>query len=565
MHKINTIEHIQSKLDQMIPVIYILSEDEHRAIQGIKQMTQKSTNKYASEIFVYKSTTGIRSCADYEREFSDKACLMDDKTGEINNALIHIYKANPKDRRQIYIITDADRHLDDNQVIRRVKDFAVQADNNDGNLKIIVLLSSKLFLPDKLEKYIDIVTYPYPSTDEIKVIIENWLEKCNQAAKKKQGKQVEIRTDFEIINALRGLITPQINQALAACINITKKTDKNPRLDASILNKLKREAINKTSTLTFREPKISFKDVGGLGRLKKWMTIMQGGWTNEGQAFGLPPVKGALLLGLPGNGKTRICEAQAYEWGINFIEFDPSKVFSSRVGESEGNMYLTLARVDSMAPCVLFIDEIEKGFAGMQSSSMSDAGTTARTISIFLMWMNNEESYVFVSATCNNVNFLPPELISRFDEIFYIAPPNVTEREEILKILIDAQKRDSSTFDISKLAQASNYLSGREIRQAITEAMYVAFRQNQKDKKTNLNDSILSDCLRRKTPIVKTMEKQLEYLIKWVGYDKERNDGVRARFANNEMDSIDALFAEILEKSDNAPENQQSDFDPSKL
>jgi SpoVK/Ycf46/Vps4 family AAA+-type ATPase len=176
---------------------------------------------------------------------------------------------------------------------------------------------------------------------------------------------------------------------------------------------------------------------------------------------------------------------------------------------------------------------------------------------------------VFVSATCNNVHFLPPELISRFDEIYYVAPPSVSEREEIIKILISERHRDISKFDTFKLAQNSNYLSGREIRQAVAEAMYMAFGKNKKDKTTDLNDDILADCLKRKIPIVKTMQKQLEYLIKWVGHDKERGDGIRARFANNETDSIDALFTEILEKSDNVggPENQVagSSGDPSDM
>jgi len=546
MYKNNTVELLQSKLDQMVPVIYLLSEDEHRTILGIKNITQKSNNRFQTEIFVYKTTTGIVSIVDYEHEIDEKKCPINTETADINHALIHIHRQNKKDRRQVYIMTEADQLLDDAQVVRRVKDFAVQADNSDSNLKIVVLLSSRLFLPSKLEKYVDVVTYPYPSDDEVKAIIAEWIGKFNEAAKK-SGKSIEVRTDFEIVNALKGLIVPQIHQALSACINITKKAGQ-PKLDAVVLNKLKREAINKTSYLKFREPQLSFKDVGGLGRLKKWMNIMRGGWTNDGREFGLPPIKGVLLLGLPGCGKTRICEALANEWQLNFLEFDPSKVYSSRVGESEGNMHLTLARVDSMAPCILFIDEIEKGFAGIQSSSMSDAGTTARTISIFLVWMNNEQSFVFVAATCNNIYFMPPELISRFDELFYIAPPSVVEREEILRIQIREKQRDDTKLDCSALARVSSNLSGREIRQAVNEAMYVAFQQHQIDGKTDLNNQVLTESLRRKIPIVKTMQKQLEYLIKWVGYDKTQRDGVRARFANNEVDELDTMFTEILEK-----------------
>jgi len=555
MYKAHTIENIQSKFAQMVPLVYILSEDEHRTILGIKDMTQKTSSRFATEVYVYRKTYGIVTIDNYEREINEKRCNIDAATSEINNALIHIHRQSKKDRRQIYIITDADRELTDNQVVRRLKDFAIQADNSDSNLKIIVLLSSKLFLPDKLEKYVDVVTYPYPSDDEIKYIIENWIGKFN-AAIKKQSNKIEPRTDFEIVSSLRGLIVPQIRNALTACINETKH-DGQARLDAIILNQLKREAINKTSFLKFREPKVTFDDVGGLGRLKKWFCQMYGGWTNEGRKFGLPLLKGALLLGLPGCGKTRICEALAAEWKLNLLQFDPSRVFSSRVGESEGNMHLTLARIESMAPCILFIDEVEKGFAGMQSSSMSDAGTTARTISIFLIWMNDNESSVFNVSTCNQVHYLPPELISRYDEIFYIGPPDIQERAEILNIQIRENGRDPSKFNTSELATVCSHLSGREIMQAVREAMYKAFHERKIDGKTDLNDAILRNVLQNKIPVVKTMQKQLEYLVKWVGYDKTRRDGIRARFGNNEVDEIDDMFAEIISKQDSAIEDPQ--------
>jgi len=545
--RFNTIEHLQSKFDQMTPLVYVLTEDEHRSILGIHKISQMRTGKYQTEVFVYKSTTGILSIDQYKAEIDEKKGAFDKDTAEINNAFIHIYKQNKRDRRQIYIITEADHHLEDQQIVRRAKDFSVQADNSDSNLKIIVLMSAKLHLPEKLEKYVDVVVYPYPSEDEIAQEIEDWIGKFNQAVKD-TSKHIEVRKDFEIINSLKGLIIPQIRRSLTACITQTRQQGKGC-LDPVILNELKRETINKTSLIKYREPKVSFEGVGGLGRLKKWFRKMRGGWTNEGRKFGLPILKGCLLIGLPGCGKSRICEALASDWHLNLIQFDPSRVFSSRVGESEGNMHLVLARIESLAPCILFIDEIEKALAGIQSSSMSDAGTTARTIGIFLIWMNDSESSVFTVATCNQIHFMPPELISRFNEIFYVGVPDRTEREEIIAIQLKEQgDRDPKklNLDIPMLAGACENLAGREIKHAIIEAMYTAFNES----KSDLTNDLLKDALRRKIPVVKTMEKQLEYLIKWVGYDEERKDGKRARFANNEMDDIDILFKEVLAKAD---------------
>jgi len=548
MIKFNTIQHLQSKLDQMAPIVYVLTEDEHRAIMGIYNMSQKHASRYFTEVFVYKSTTGLLDINEYNEEINKKSGKTNAETIEINSALMHVHTQNKRDRRQIFIFTEADQHLDDNQIIRRVKDFVIQADNSDSNLKILILLSSSLYLPAKLDKYIDVVTYPYPDEDEIKEEIETWLGKFNHAVKNKKNKQIEIRTDFEIINSLKGLIIPQIRRSLTACIDITRKNGKG-RLDPIILNELKREAINKTDLLKYREPKVSFKEVGGLGRLKTWLKRMYGGWTNEGRKFGLPLLKGCLTIGLPGCGKSRTCEALASEWKLNLIEFDPSKVFTSRVGESEGNMHLALAQIESLEPCILLIDEIEKGFSGIQSSSMSDAGTTARTIGIFLIWMNDNNASVFTTATCNQIHFLPPELISRFDEIFYVGPPDLIERKEIIDIQIAEQcKRYPNNFNTKELAKHCENLSGREIMQAVKESMYVAFNSDKKE----LTDDMLKDCLERKIPVVKTMEKQLEYLVKWVGYDEKRKDGIRARFANNEMDEFDEMFKEAL---DNANKN----------
>lgn len=293
-----SINHLQSKLDQIVSIIYVLTEDEHRAILGIYEMSQKYANKYATEVFVYKSTTGILNINEYKDEIDRREGKTSNETIEINSALIHIYKQNKTDRKQIFIITEADQHLDDNQIVRRVKDFAIQADNNDRNLKILILMSSKLYLPQKLDKYTDVFVYPYPSEDEIKTEIESWIGKLNIAAKDR-SKFIEIRTDYEIINSLKGLTIPQIRKALTACIDMTRR-EKKVRLDPHILNVLKSETVNKSSFIKFRNTGLTFNDIGGLGRLKKWFKIMYGGWTNEGRKFGLKTPKGTILIGLPG-------------------------------------------------------------------------------------------------------------------------------------------------------------------------------------------------------------------------------------------------------------------------
>jgi len=296
--RFNTIEHLQSKFNQMVSVVYVLTEDEHRAILGIYEMSQKYSSKFATEVYIYKSTTGFLSINDYNDEIDKKTGKVANDTLEINDALIHVYKQNKTDRRQIFILTEADQHLDDNQTIRRVKDFVIQADNCDRNLKILVLMSSKLYLPQKLDKYVDVVVYPYPNDEEISKEITEWVGKFNEAVKDKR-KGIEIRTDYEVVNALKGLTIPQLRRAITACIDITRREGKG-RLDPKILNMIKSETVNKSAFIKIKNTSLKFEDVGGLGRIKKWFKTMYGGWTNEGKKFGLETPKGVIMIGLPG-------------------------------------------------------------------------------------------------------------------------------------------------------------------------------------------------------------------------------------------------------------------------
>jgi len=215
------------------------------------------------------------------------------------------------------------------------------------------------------------------------------------------------------------------------------------------------------------------------------------------------------------------------EWGLPVVSFDPSRLFSSRIGDSESNMRRVLQIVENMAPCILAIDEIEKGFAGIQSSTFSDAGVTARVIGSFLIWMQDSTAPVFVIATANNIQYLPPELINRFDETFFVNLPQHLEREDIFKIHLKKLNRNPDDFDIGNMALLSENVSGREIEQTLRESMYDAFSKSQE-----LTTDHITDVLHKKTNLLTTMAEQLNYLLKWVGWDDEKKDGIRARFAS---------------------------------
>jgi hypothetical protein len=222
-----------------------------------------------------------------------------------------------------------------------------------------------------------------------------------------------------------------------------------------------------------------------------------------------------------------ICKAIGNEWGLPIIQFDPARVFSSRVGDSESNIRRVLQIVENISPCILFIDEIEKGLAGMHSSTFSDAGVTARVIGSFLIWLQECTKPVFTVATSNNIQYLPPELIQRFDETFFVNLPQFNERKDIFSIHLKKLNRNPDKFLPEQLAQHSEHFCGREIEQALKEAMYDAFNSGQE-----LSTEIILAVLSKKTNLLTTMAEQLNYLLKWVGWDDEKQDGIRARFAN---------------------------------
>jgi SpoVK/Ycf46/Vps4 family AAA+-type ATPase len=331
----------------------------------------------------------------------------------------------------------------------------------------------------------------------------------------------------EVVNNLKGLTLFEAEQAYLQSWQLFQK------IDLDFIRNFKKSAVAKTDLLSILETGISFNDIGGMETLKKWIVNSYGGWTVEGQNFGLPILKGLLLVGLPGCGKSMICKGIGNQWGLPVISFDPSRVFSSRVGESEQNIRRALTIVENISPCILFIDEIEKGFAGSQSSTFSDSGVTSRVIGSFLVWMQECTKPVFTVATSNNIRYLPPEMIQRFDETFFVGLPQHKERADIFDIHIKKLKRDSEKFDLNAIAKASKDLSGREIEQTLRESMYQAFHT-----KKELDTKIILETLNKKTSLLKTMGEQLSFLIDWVGYDEEKNDGIRARFASP-PDSLD--------------------------
>jgi AAA+ superfamily predicted ATPase len=523
-------------LDQCLaanrPLLFVVAESDIEVLQHLNDKHPEG------KFFVYSST--LADLVPLKDLLSSKFVYRTKKPKSAVEIFEHIQSrafSETNSKFETYIFLDAHGVSGDAQNIRFIKDIVTHYQLDDGFTVNLMMVSQFVCVPPALERLSEVVFFDLPSEAQLKDQSDYIANKLDLTGERAPSE--------EIVSNLKGLTTFEVGQAYLQSYSLHKG------IDVNFVRDFKKSAIAKTDLLSLLETNVKFEDIGGMETLKAWVRKSAGGWTVEGRKFGLPLLKGILMVGLPGCGKTLISQAIGSEWGLPVVQFDPARVFSSRVGESESNIRRVLQIVEAVSPCCLFLDEIEKGFAGMQSSTFSDAGVTARVIGSFLVWLQECKKPVFTIATSNQIQYLPPELISRFDETFFVNLPQFKERQEIFKIHITKVGRDPNKFHLEQLAQASQDLSGREIEQAIRESMYDAFYS-----KVELSTEVIMRVLLKKTNLLTTMAEQLNYLLKWVGWNEEKQDGVRARFAappedngmTRVMEQVEALVKEIEQK-----------------
>ena len=246
-------------------------------------------------------------------------------------------------------------------------------------------------------------------------------------------------------------------------------------------SKPRRRLLRRSEMLDFTEANESFSDLGGMENLKRWLALRRGAWEDSARAFGLEPPHGVIILGVQGCGKSLCARAVAGEWNLPLVKFDTAAVYDKYIGETEKRIRKVFEVAEGLAPCVLWIDELEKVFAGSGAdSASSDAGVSSRLLASFLSWMQDRKAPVFVAATCNNVTALPPELIrkGRFDELFFVDLPNQAGAQASLVDSADpAEAQSCREFDLERVAAAAKGYSGAEIDAAVQTALYAAFSQ----------------------------------------------------------------------------------------
>lgn len=420
----------------------------------------------------------------------------------------------------VFILKDFHRHMDDPVVVRRLRDVGQKF---SANRRTVIITAPELSMPPELATLVEYFDLPLPDRERLREIVHETFTRLSKHY------ALKLQLDADGVAAmsanLRGLTEEEseraISQALVKRYALCLET-------VTDVLEAKKQLLRHSGMLEFIETSDNMANVGGLENLKHWLAQRRGAWEDAAREFGLEPPRGMIVLGVQGCGKSLCARAVAGEWKLPLVKFDTAAVYDKYIGETEKRIRKVFQVAEGLAPCVLWIDELEKVFAGSGPDSASaDAGVSSRLLASFLSWMQDRKSPVFVAATCNNVTVLPPELIrkGRFDELFFVDLPNSAERKQIYSIQLARRKRNPAEFDLEKVAAAAQGYSGAEIGAAVQGALYAAYSE-----KKPLSTQSLVDALGQTVPLSTTRAEEIAELRGWA---RTRAVPASARDANS--------------------------------
>ena len=495
--------NFQTEIETLIraryPILYIISSEETRVQELIVEVAKKRQKKVFEWTFstgMVPAGTSIQSQKNRNAATKDPLVALDQVIDQVEPAIFIFKDFHP-------FLAKCNKSSNA-APIRKLKDIAVHLKNS---YKTIVLISPVQEIPEELEKEITVLNHPLPGRDDLSALLDRII------ADMKQFKQVKIDLDDvgreRLLQAALGLTLGEAENAFAKIIV------KDERLSGEDVNEVfaeKQQIIRKSGLLEYYATDENFTHVGGMAVLKDWLNKRAAAFTSEARAFGLPAPKGILMLGVQGCGKSLCAKAVSNLWQLPLLRFDMGRMFGSLVGSSEENVRRAISVAESVAPAILWVDEIDKAFAGSQGSGATDGGTTARVFGTFLTWLSEKTAPVFVVATANDISQLPPELMrkGRLDEIFFVDLPSQEERLEIFRIHLTKRGRNEEQFDLPLLAETAGNFSGAEIEEAINSALYDAFYA-----RTELTTSQVLAAIGQTVPLAKTMDEQISRLRTW--------------------------------------------------
>jgi SpoVK/Ycf46/Vps4 family AAA+-type ATPase len=397
----------------------------------------------------------------------------------------------------LFILKDFNRFLTDLSISRKLRNISRILKLQP---KTIIIIASDLTIPRELQDLITVLEFQLPLEDEINQELNRLITSLNI--------EVDPALFENLTKACQGLSLERIRRVLSKIIATYKKIDNN---SIAVLLSEKKQIISQTEILEYYSVTEKISNVGGLNNLKDWLKKRKTAFSVQAYNYGLPTPRGLLLIGIQGTGKSLAAKAIANEWQLPLLKLDVGKLFGGIVGESESRLRQMINVAETISPCILWIDEIDKAFSNTESKG--DSGTSNRILATFISWLSEKTKPVFVIATANSIEFLPLEIIrkGRFDEIFFLDLPNQSEREEIFKIHIREFRPNTwKLFNYSMLAKESELFSGAEIRQTIIEAMYHAFYEK---REFTTDDICLA--LKELIPLANLENNQMIKLQNW--------------------------------------------------
>ena len=483
------------------PVLWIETYEEFRAITSFATEIRSIKEKYS--LFSWDRIDGIKS-------FDLKKGVIASAPIDTGNAEIDLgdpivclawSKENLPDN-SILFLKDFHPYISKDQVWRKIRNIIPEF---KARGRCLVIVSYTVQIPPELEKEVTVVPFVLPDADALKVVLKSICEAAGQTDDER--KKLYPKDPEPVIEAAQGMTAFEAENAFAIALSEKKC------FDPAVIRREKAAIVKKTGLLEVVDTDISVDDVGGLENLKYWLSARKDCFGEEARKFGITkPPKGALLLGVPGCGKTLTAKSTSRAWDRPLLRLDMGSVFGAYVGESESRIRQVLRIAEAVAPCVLFIDELEKAFAGTKEGDSDGHGTTKRVFGTVLTWMQDRTADVFIIATANDVTSLPAPLLraQRFDVIFWVDLPGAKEREDILSIHLKKSGQDPTKFDLTKLSKTCETYSGAEIEVWVREAMIHAFHN-----KHQLTTQDMVDTIKEITPISQVMGADINASRDW--------------------------------------------------
>lgn len=480
------IQQINTLIKSGYPLININSWEEERVEKNLSQIAKNFGE--GLEVLNWSCNVGL----------SQNGNLIEG-TADLVSALEKVEKDFSSG---FFLFKDVHYFLSEPRVIRKLKDIynAIRKQSN----KSVFLLSTNLQIPLNLEKEITILDVDLPDSEEALSVL-NTIMGSEQFQHLKSSYSTEI--EKLLVNGLLGLGISEMELALKRVFS--GKQQLTPEIFEELLDE-KAQIVRKSGALDFVTERLDIDKVGGLENLKEWLDVRSLAFSPKADEFGIDRPKGVLIMGISGCGKSLCCKAIANKWGLPLLRLDLNQIYSGMLESPEAAFKHAIKTVEAVAPCVLWIDEIEAGIA--RSGEKTADSPVSRIFGYFLTWMQEKKAPVFVSATANQIDLLPPEILrkGRFDEIFFVTLPNINERREIFEIHLKKRGKDPSTFDVSSLAKNTDGHTGAEIEQAVISAQFEAFSKNKE-----LDDRELIISTSSIVPLSTTMREDISKLERW--------------------------------------------------